>query len=162
MKHAISWISNFLESGEKLVVFATHKFVIDALMKEFEERAVKIVGGMSSTKRQQSIDKFTNEPETLLFVGNIEAAGHSINLTVASNVAFLELPWTPGELVQAEDRCHRIKQKDTVNVYYLLAEQTIEERIAELLDEKRKVLDSVLDGVQTDETSLLMELIENY
>jgi SWI/SNF-related matrix-associated actin-dependent regulator 1 of chromatin subfamily A len=77
-------------------------------------------------------------------------------------VAFLELPWTPGELVQAEDRCHRIGQKNTVNVYYLLAEGTIEEKIAESLDDKRKVLDAVLDGKVTEETSLLSTLIKHY
>ena len=77
-------------------------------------------------------------------------------------MAFLELPWTPGELKQAEDRCHRIGQKDTVNVYYLLADETIEMTIARILDEKRKVLEAVLDGKEVDEGNLLTELIEAY
>lgn len=162
LDHAMEWTENFLNSGEKLVVFAIHKFVIDAFMKRFEKLAVKIDGSVSDSNRQLAVDKFQNEAKTRLFVGNIKAAGVGITLTAASNVAFLELPWTPGDMVQAEDRCHRIGQKDSVNIYYLLAEYTIEEKIAALLDEKRKVLDAVLDGKQTEDSGLIMELIESY
>jgi len=159
---AIDWIKDFLDTGEKLVVFATHRFVIDRLMKDFGRIAVKIDGSVSGGERQVAVEKFQNEPETRLFVGNIKAAGVGITLTAASNVAFLELPWEPGSLSQAEDRCHRIGQKDTVNVYYLLAEYTIEEKIAQLLDSKRKVLDSVLDGVESADEGMIMTLIEDY
>ena len=85
-----------------------------------------------------------------------------LTLTAASSVTFLELPWTPGELTQAEDRCHRIGQKNVVNIYYLLGTETIEEKIARMLDSKRKVLDAVLDGKETEEESLLSELINEY
>lgn len=162
MKQAVEWITNFLESDQKLVVFATHKFVIQELMQEFKNIAVKVDGSVSGSNRQLAVDNFQDEAETRLFIGNIKAAGIGITLTAASSVAFLEFPWDPGTLVQAEDRCHRIGQKDSVNVYYLLAENTIEERIATLLDSKRMVLDAVLDGRAPEEGSLLMELIDNY
>jgi SWI/SNF-related matrix-associated actin-dependent regulator 1 of chromatin subfamily A len=162
LPHAIEWIQDFLYTGQKLVVFCTHHFTIDALMNKFGNIAVKLDGRTSGPKRQLVVEKFQNEAKTRLFVGNIKAAGVGITLTAASTMAFLELPWTTGELIQAEDRLHRIGQKDSVNVYYLLAEFTIEEKIAQLLDQKRKVLDSVLDGIQTDDKSLLTELIQNY
>jgi len=162
MDQAVGWIRDVLEGGEKLVVFAVHKFVISQLMEEFKNIAVKVDGSVSGPNRQLAVDKFQNEAETRLFVGNIKAAGIGLTLTASSNVAFLELPWTSGELIQAEDRCHRIGQKDTVNVYYLLAENTIEERIATLLDSKRTVLEAILDGRTPEEGSLLMELISNY
>ena len=162
LDHALNWIADFLDSDEKLVVFAVHKFVIDAIMERFKNVAVKLDGSVSGTDRQLVVDKFQDDAKTRLFVGNIKAAGIGITLTAASNVAFLEFPWTPGDLSQGEDRCHRIGQKFTVNVYYLLAQNTIEETIALLLDEKRKVLDKVLDGIDTDEGSLLTELIANY
>jgi len=162
LPNAIDWITDFLDSDEKLVVFYSHRFVGDALMKQFGKVAVKIDGSVTANKRQEAVDRFQQDPKIRLFLGNIKAAGVGITLTASSNVAFLELPWTPGELVQAEDRVHRIGQKAAVNIYYLLAENTVEERIARVLDEKRKVLTSVLDGEAPDENSLIMELIESY
>ena len=162
LKRVMEWIDNFLDSGDKLVLFAVHKFVIDALIERYKTIAVKIDGSVSNTERQKNVDEFQNNPNIRLFVGNIKAAGVGITLTASSNVAFLELPWTPGELSQAEDRCHRIGQEDKVMIYYLLANDTIEEKIAELLDEKRKVLDSVLDGIETETESLLTQLINKY
>lgn len=163
MKQAIQWIRDFLETnGNKLVVFAVHKVVVDALMEEFKDITVKVDGSLSGTQRDESVQAFQNNPDVKLFVGNIQAAGTGLTLTAASAVAFLELPWTPGELIQAEDRCHRIGQKDTVNIYYLLADNTIEAEIATLLDEKKKVLEAILDGKEVEETQLLTELIKKY
>lgn len=162
MKQSIEWIHNLVDTDGKLVVFATHKFVIAQLMEEFGDVAVKVDGSVSGADREKAVDAFQNDESVRLFIGNIKAAGIGLTLTAASTVVFLELPWTPGELVQAEDRCHRIGQKNSVNIYYLLASGTIEERIAAMLDQKRKVLDAVLDGKETEEGSLLSELMKAY
>ena len=162
MPQALEWIENYLEDNGKLVVMAVHKFVIDELMNKFGAKAVKVDGSVTGENRQRAVERFQNDESVRLFVGNITAAGVGLTLTAASTVAFLELPWTPGDLVQAEDRVHRIGQKDSVNIYYLLAQGTIEERIAALIDEKRKVLDSVLDGKETEDSSLLSELMNQY
>ena len=162
MESVIDWVKDFLESGNKLVLFATHKTAITKLMETFGKIAVKIDGSVTAKNRDKAVTDFQNDPKIKLFVGNIKAAGIGLTLTAASNVAFIELPWTPGDLSQAEDRCHRIGQKDSVNIYYLLAERTVEEEIASLLDGKRKVLDAVLDGIVTEEDSLLTELINKY
>jgi len=159
MRHAIEWIRDFLESEKKLVVFTLHKETMQRLMDEFKDVAVKIDGGMSQQQRQAAVDVFQNDCKIRLFVGQIKAAGVGINLFAASNVVFLELPWTPGELVQAEDRCHRIGQKDAVNVYYLLAHDTIDIHIARMIDRKRKVLDQFLDGKKTEKEAMLTVLI---
>jgi SWI/SNF-related matrix-associated actin-dependent regulator of chromatin subfamily A-like protein 1 len=157
-----AWIENFLEVDGKLVVFAEHKFVIDELMHQFGDYAVKIDGSCTGIQRQKAVDMFQTEDAVRLFIGNIQAAGVGITLTAASNVAFIELPWTPGALVQAADRCHRIGQRECVNIHYLLAKDTIEEKIAHLLDTKKKVVDAVLDGTITEESSLLTEIIKQY
>ncbi|MBE9489922.1 MAG: DEAD/DEAH box helicase [Bacteroidetes bacterium] len=158
----IEWVENFLKSGEKLVLFAHHKFVIKALMEHFKNIAVKIDGSVSQIKRQQAIDLFQGNDQVRLFIGNIKAAGIGITLTAASNVAIIEYPWTPGALKQAIDRLHRIGQKLTVWVHYLMALDSIEEKIAKMLDKKQKVLDAVLDGKETDASDLLTELIDQY
>lgn len=162
MDSVIEWVADFLNTGEKLIVFATHKTAIDRLMEEFKNKAVKIDGSVSTVNRNKAVELFQNNDSIRLFIGNIKAAGVGLTLTAASNVAFIELPWTPGDLVQAEDRCHRIGQKNSVSIYYLLAERTIEEEIATLLDSKRKVLDAVIDGTVTEDESLLTELINKY
>jgi SWI/SNF-related matrix-associated actin-dependent regulator 1 of chromatin subfamily A len=162
LKVVKTWIQDFLDDDGKLVVFAHHKFVIDSLMETFKEVAVKLDGSVSQTDRQKAIDDFQNVPSIRLFIGNIKAAGVGCTLTAASNVAFVELPWTPGDLSQAEDRCHRIGQKDSVNIHYLLSVGTIEEKIAHMLDTKRKVLASVHDGEEAVIESMLSELMNDY
>lgn len=161
LNQCIEWIEDFLESGEKLVVFAVHKFVIDALMEKFTGKAVKIDGSVSN--RQAPVDAFQNDESIRLFVGNIQAAGVGITLTKASNTCFLELSWAPGTHDQAEDRVHRIGQTaESVTAWYLLAAGTMEEEIAELIDAKRKVVTKVLDGQDVDEESMLSELMKKY
>jgi len=161
MKAAIRWINDFLESDEKLVVFAVHKFVIDELMKEFKGKAVRLDGSTPLKKRQEAIERFQTDDDIRLFVGNVKAAGVGITLTAASNTCFVELGWTPGEHDQAEDRVHRIGQEaDSVTAYYLLADRTIENDISGLLDEKRTVLAAVLDGKDVEDESILSKLLK--
>lgn len=161
---AIKWIEDSVENNEngKLIVFATHKKTVEAIVNKFGKIAVKVDGSVSAKEREKAVKRFQEDKKIKLFVGNIQAAGTGLTLTAASSVAFLELPWSPGELVQAEDRCHRIGQKNSVNVYYLIAAGTIEEKIAMLLDKKRRVLDAVLDGGVNEEAPLLTELIKLY
>ncbi|MEA3301816.1 MAG: DEAD/DEAH box helicase, partial [Pseudomonadota bacterium] len=162
MKQVQDSIKTFLLNGEKLVVFATHRATIDTLMSEFGGQAVKIVGGMSGKQKQESIDAFQNDPDVRLFIGNIKAAGVGITLTAASNVAFLELPWTPSDLEQAEDRLHRIGQSNAVNVCFFLAEGTIDATIATMLDTKGSIIDQIMSnpaGAGLNLLDLLQEAI---
>ena len=163
MDGIIQWIGDFLETGQKLVVFCTHHKTIDDLISHFKDSigTVKLDGRDNLNARQAAIDAFQTLDNIRLFIGNIKAAGIGITLTAASATCFVELPWTPGDADQAEDRIHRIGQKaDSVMAYYLLAQNTIEEDIAELIDTKRKILDQILDGQETDERSMLSELLE--
>ena len=161
MQQIIEWIENFMESEEKLVVFAIHRKVIDKLMKTFP-KAVKIDGSVSMHQRQKAIDSFQNDPEVKLLVGNIKAAGVGITLTAASNAAIIQFPWTPGELMQASDRIHRISQTKKVTIYNLVGEDTIEEKIIDILIKKDKIISQVLDGKWHEDESVLNELIKSY
>ena len=158
----IEWIENFLESGEKLVVFAVHKKVVSQLMEKFKHIAVKVDGSVSQKQRQEAVDKFQKDVKTRLFIGNIKAAGVGITLTAASNAAIIEFPWSPGELNQAADRIHRITQTKQVTIWNLVGESTIEEKIITLLKKKEKVITKILDGKQYEDQSILMDLFKSY
>ncbi len=153
------WVADFLESGEKLVLFATHTFTLDLLQQAFPKISVRLDGSTSQKGRQEVVDQFQNNNEIRLFLGNVKAAGVGITLTASSNVGFVELPWTPGDYEQASDRLHRIGQKDAVNVWTLVAQDTVEEDVAIILSAKQKVLAAVLDGKDVDQSTILSELI---
>ena len=102
--------------------------------------------GFRSTARQAAINAFQNPDGPQLIVCATRAAAQGITLTRASNVCFLELEWTPAIHDQAEDRCHRIGQRDAVTAWYLLAADTIDETMARLIQRKREIIDAVTDG----------------
>jgi SWI/SNF-related matrix-associated actin-dependent regulator 1 of chromatin subfamily A len=159
MKAVVNWVEDFIENAQKIILFATHKTIINQLMERFGKIAVKIDGSVPTNKRQEVVDKFQTNKKIKIFVGNIDAAGVGLTLTASSNVAFLEYPWTPGKLNQAIDRAHRISQKNTVNVHYLVAERTIDEDIISVLDKKAKIINGIIDGNAHPDASLLDELL---
>jgi len=158
----IEWLDNFMESGNKIVVFAIHKAIIEELMKVFGKVAVKVDGSTSFSARQKAVDSFQNNKKIRMFIGNMDAAGVGITLTAASDVAIIELPDKPGLLRQAPDRVHRIGQKEAVNVWYLFPPKTVIEKVAMSLDRKAQNISLVLDGKDVDDKDLIMELVDEY
>ena len=147
---AMAWVEDFLASDEPLVVFAGHREMQDRLVERFPD-ALHLLGRDSIAAREAAVQGF-QAGDSQLLVGATRVAGQGITLTRASNVAFLDLEWTPATHDQAEDRCHRIGQHDAVTAWYLLAAQTIDETMLELIERKRKVVDAVTDGrSQTEE-----------
>jgi superfamily II DNA or RNA helicase len=155
---ALAWISDFLASGEPLVVFAEHVATQHAVLERFPE-AEHILGADSTQNRQRAVDAFQREDGPQLIVCSMKAASQGLTLTRASNVAFLELDWTPARHDQAEDRLHRIGQESAVTAWYLLAPNTIDETMAELLERKRSVIDAVTEGQVRDEERLVDAVI---
>ena len=157
---ALHWIHDFLSSGERLVVFARHREIQRAVVERFPH-ALHVLGEDSERARDEAVRAF-QEPDAdgnQLIVCSIEVAGQGITLTRSSNVAFLELDWTPAKHDQAEDRCHRIGQQDAVNATYLLAADTIDETIAALLERKRAVIGAVTDGREDNSRGVLDALV---
>ena len=162
MRAAIQWIQDWLDSDGKLVVFCHHKTTVAALRKAFKSQCVVVDGSTSQPDRRHAVLQFQNDKAFRLFIGTA-AAREGLTLTAASNTCFLELWWSPGEHDQAEDRVHRIGQEaDSVGAYYLLARGTIEERIARLLDRKRRVVAAVTDGTEVENEELLGSLLKQY
>jgi SWI/SNF-related matrix-associated actin-dependent regulator 1 of chromatin subfamily A len=144
VKGAIDIIHNTIdgEDGQKLIVFCYLKEVVEALRKEFKG-AVSVTGDDNATKKQAAVDKFQNDANCKLIILNYKSGGVGLTLTAASNVLFVEQPWTAADCVQAEDRAHRNGQKNAVNCVYLLGEGTIDEYMYELIQTKKTIADGV-------------------
>ena len=149
----VSWIEKFLTympEDRKLCLFCVHKHVIDELAERTRHLTdcVIIDGRTSPSRRKKLVEKFQQDPNCRLCIGNVQAAGVGLDgLQQASSVvAVIELCWRPGDHLQLEDRLHRIGQQNTVWVYYLIAKGTIEDQLCEILQRKQKTITQVLDG----------------
>lgn len=142
----IEHIREALETSEKVVIFAHHHALIERLKSELAEfQPVLIYGPTESNARQEAVDRFQKDPAVRVFIGGIHAAGTGITLTAASHVIFAELDWVPGNVTQAEDRCHRIGQKECVLVQHLVLEGSLDARMARILVAKQDIADQALD-----------------
>ncbi len=146
---AADYTAQLARNVGKVVFFAKHIDVLDAAYAHFVEKGfqpTQIRGDQSAQARQDAIDKFTNDPDVGVIVCSLTAAGVGVNLQAASNVVLAELSWTSAEQTQAIDRVHRIGQEMPVTAWRILAAQTIDQRIAELIDQKSGLALRALDG----------------
>lgn len=157
---AREWVADFLEgSDEKLIVFAHHVEIQRALLSEFPD-AARVLGEDSAETRAEQVARFQDDPECRLIVCSLQAAGIGITLTAASNVAFIELGWTPALHDQAEDRAHRMGQQGNVTCWYLLADGTIDDDMHDLIEQKRAVVTAATDGTAVERTESIMGALE--
>ncbi len=145
IKDAIEHIKLQLESVDKIVVFVRHVTVIETLYDTFKDISVKFRGGMKAEDKDQSVRRFQNDRKINLFFGSLDAAGVGLTLTAASLCIFVEYDWTPSTMNQAEDRLHRIGQKDSVNCQYLVADGTLDTYMIGMLLEKHTVISSAIN-----------------
>ena len=159
---AADYAAQLARSVGKVVFFAKHIDVMDKAEAAFAERGlgtVSIRGDQTATFRQEQIDAFNNDPAVSVAVCSLTAAGVGVNLQAASNVVLAELSWTDAEQTQAIDRVHRIGQEEPVTAWRIVAAQTIDARIAELIDSKAGLAARALDGAaapREDEDSVQM------
>jgi len=151
---AADYAAQLARSVGKVVFFAKHVDVMDQAEATFAKRDIKSVsirGDQSPAARQKAIDSFQNDPEVQVVVCSLTAAGVGLNLQAASNVVLAELSWTSAEQTQAIDRVHRIGQEEPVTAWRIIAAQTIDAKIAELIDSKAGLAARALDGEDFDE-----------
>lgn len=141
------FIETFLQYDDKLVIFAKHKEIYKSLIDSYKDISVHVIGGMTSKQKDKAVVEFQTNPKIKLFIGALDAAGVGLTLTESSTVAFVEFGWTSAIHDQAEDRCHRIGQKDFVKCYYFYSEKTIDEDILEIVENKRKIASNIMDGL---------------
>ncbi len=145
LPHVINFVENIMEIEESVVVFCHHR-AIHSLLNEKLNRfsPAAIIGGQTDKFRQEQIDNFQNGKTKLLIAG-LRAGNVGINLTRARYVIFAELDWSPAIHQQAEDRLHRIGQKNTVFAYYLIGNGTLDDHVASVLVDKSFEIDSIMD-----------------
>jgi SNF2-related domain/Helicase conserved C-terminal domain/LAGLIDADG-like domain len=152
LNRVIDWLNTFLEESDgKLVIFGIHHNTLNPLHERFP-KSVLVTGKTNQKQRWINVDQFQSKGDTRLFLGNIQAAGVGLNLTAASCTCTVEIPWTPGEATQAEDRVHRIGQKSKTTHYYLVGERTIESNLIKIIQDKQETLSGVLDGNQNKDS----------
>ena len=146
---AADYAAQLVRNVGKVVFFAKHVDVMDTAEDTFAQRGIgysSIRGDQTPRVRQRNIDAFVNDPDVHVAVCSLTAAGVGLNLQVASNVVLAELSWTDAEQTQAIDRVHRIGQDQPVTAWRIIAAQTIDARIAELIDDKAGLAARALDG----------------
>ncbi|KAM1742065.1 hypothetical protein ACFX12_012104 [Malus domestica] len=142
-------VMEFLQAGCKFLVFAHHQSMIDSIYQFLLKKKVgciRIDGSIPTVARQAYVTEFQEKDSIKAAVLSIKAGGVGLTLTAASTVIFAELSWTPGDLIQAEDRAHRIGQVSSVNIYYLLANDTVDDIIWDVVQSKLENLGQMLDG----------------
>jgi SNF2 family DNA or RNA helicase len=142
----VEFSKGLLDNVDKIILFAHHHDVIDALeagLKKF--KPVRLTGRESAKQKEVAVETFQTNDKVRVFIGSITAAGLGITLTASSTVVFAELDWVPGNMTQAEDRPHRIGQKDNVTVYHVVIDGSLDARLVSTLISKQKVLDRATD-----------------
>lgn len=163
IKEVIEFVKDFIENDQKIILFVHLKEVAMALLDAFP-KAVTVTGSNTQQEKQLSVDKFQNDPNTKIIICSIKAAGVGLTLTASSNVAFVEFPWTYADCVQCEDRAHRIGQKDSVTCYYFLGEKTIDERVYQIIQDKKDIANAVTgseDAVQTNMVDMVANIFND-
>jgi superfamily II DNA/RNA helicase len=153
---AADYAAQLARSAGKVVIFAKHIDVMDAAEEIFARQEVRfssIRGGQTPTVRQANVDAFVNDPDVAVAVCSLTAAGVGLNLQVASNIVLGEMSWTDAEQTQAIDRSHRIGQAEPVTAWRIIAAQTIDARIAGLIDSKAGLAARALDGSDQEVSS---------
>ena len=146
LKHVVEFVNEVMETEESIVVFCHHKAIHTLLHESLEEHnPSSIIGGQTLTTRDNEIDRF-QKGQTRLMIAGLRAGNVGINLTKARYVIFAELDWSPAIHRQAEDRLHRIGQKNKVFAYYLVGKGTLDEHVADILVDKAYEIDTILDA----------------
>ncbi|CAM0906944.1 unnamed protein product [Alopecurus aequalis] len=145
----LDYLGTLIEADCKFLIFAHHQPMIDAIHQHLlknKVNCIRIDGQTPVAVRQTLVTDFQNKDCIKAAVLSIKAGGVGLTLTAASTVIFAELSWTPGDIIQAEDRAHRIGQVSSVNIYYLLANETVDDIIWDVVQGKLENLGQMLDG----------------
>lgn len=166
----IELIDKLWEEGRKVIVFSGYSAPLELLEAHYAEKCVKIDGSVDTYKRSQLIEKYKTKKNCHVFLGNVKAAGVGINLVNSNHVIFMNFPFTPDDIEQPYKRAHRIGQNSTVNVYFTIVKNSIDEHIYNIIIDKSRDINSLIDkgkkGVLNYESEVMNlvfnKLLDNY
>lgn len=153
------FVQEVIDSGEKIILFANLHSIVDEVKNMFPG-SVEVTGRLSQEEKQKSIDSFQNDPKVKVIVCNIKAAGVGITLTASSRVAFIEYPWTYADCAQCEDRAHRIGQKNNVMCTYFLGQETIDQYMYNMIQNKRHIGNTITGATDNMEMTFIDNVID--
>lgn len=149
MRRTVDLVQDIVNSGDKVVVFSNWIEPLRSLYRQLKKKKLEVAsytGSMSQEAREQNKSNFVNNPNCKVILGTIGALGTSHTLTVARSVVFFDEPWSMAALEQAEDRCHRVTSTGTVNIYSVIAKDTVDEKVHNILTRKGAVSDFIVDN----------------
>jgi SWI/SNF-related matrix-associated actin-dependent regulator 1 of chromatin subfamily A len=163
ISQTIEIAENIIEQGKKVIIFCNFTDSLNKIVDHFGKSAVKLDGSMKQHERQFSVDQFQENDKIKVFVGNIKASGTGITLTSGEVIIFNDLSFLPSDMAQAEDRAYRYGQKCNVLVYYPIYQNTIENIIYDIVNNKKKVIATVMgdDKNPADTAEEIMKKINN-
>lgn len=142
--NTIEIAENIISQDKKVIIFTNFTETLQKIHEHFGKQSVYLDGSCTKPQRQYAVDQFQENDKIKVFVGNIKAAGVGITLTAAEAVIINDLSFVPGDLSQAEDRAYRYGQKNSVSVYYPIFENTIEGIIYDMVNNKKKNIETVM------------------
>ena len=148
----LQYVEHLLQSGiTKLVLFGVHVDVVNLIYESLKEKykeikTHRIIGATTSTQREKIIDEFQELETPQILVANMVACGVGVTLTKSHTVVFAELDFTPSNIMQAEARVHRITQEHIVNSIFMIANESLDAKILDLIKDKLKVIKDVLQS----------------
>ena len=161
MERLREMVVELIKDGEKIVVFTNFvKAGVEKIVKNLSfyinpDYIVTYHGSMKPEEKKEAVNQFRNNDKKYVFIGTLGSAGEGLTLVESSYAVFFDLHWNPAKIWQAEDRVHRIGQKNKVNIYSFVMKNTVEEKIVQKLEEKRKMIDNVIDGIESKESEII-------
>jgi len=154
-------IDGIIEADEKVLVFSSFNAPLKELAEQYEENSVLLLGETPVDERGEIVKKFQNNSNTKIFFGGTRSAGVGITLTAASNVIFLDIPWNPADLEQAENRAHRPGATyESLNIYQIISRDSIDGFMKRLLEKKQGIIDQLM--LDTEEVEEENSMIDDY
>ncbi|MBI59923.1 hypothetical protein CL657_01740 [bacterium] len=153
-----------IDEGHKVVVFSQFTSMLDLIADWFDDVKIKhlrIDGSVSAKKRMDLVDTFQESDDPMIFLVSLKAGGVGLNLTAADYVIHIDPWWNPAIEAQATDRVHRMGQTNKVIVYRLICAGTIEEKINQLQQDKKKLLAEIVDIDGTTEKQINFDEIKS-